>query len=145
MKLVLQRVTSSSVWVDGLEISRILQGVTVFFGAEKGDSQENAAYLAKKLVNLRIFPDENGKMHWSCLDIEGEVLVVSQFTLASDCSQGRRPDFNLAAEPFNAEILYRFFIHELEQTGLKVQVGLFGVDMRVDIQNDGPVTFILEK
>ena len=145
MKLVLQRVVSSSVWVDCAEVSRISQGITVLLGVEKGDSQKSAFYLAGKVVNLRIFPDENGKMNRSCLEIGGEILVVSQFTLAGDCSRGQRPGFDRAAEPCNAETLYRFFIRELKQTGLKVAVGVFGADMRVDIQNDGPATFILER
>ena len=145
MKLVLQRVVSSSVWVDCAEVSRISQGITVLLGVEKGDSQKSAFYLAGKVVNLRIFPDENGKMNRSCLEIGGEILVVSQFTLAGDCSRGQRPGFDRAAEPCNAENLYRFFIRELKQTGLKVAVGVFGADMRVDIQNDGPATFILER
>ncbi len=145
MKMVLQRVLSSSVWVDDEEIAKISRGITVLLGAEKGDSQENADFLAEKLVNLRIFPDDNGKMNRSCLEIEGEILVVSQFTLAGDCSRGRRPGFGLAADPDFAETLFQLFIQKLEQKGLKVVAGKFGADMRVDIQNDGPVTFILEK
>ena len=145
MKLVLQRVLSSSVWIDNAEISRISRGIMVLFGAVKGDEPESAAYLAKKLAQLRMFPDENGKMDKSCLEIGGEILVVSQFTLASDCFRGRRPSFDRAAEPTVAESLYYFFIQELERLGLNVATGEFGVNMRVDIQNEGPVTFILEK
>lgn len=145
MKLVLQRVTSSSVWVDGIEISRISQGIMILFGAEKEDDQKIVIHLAQKVANLRIFPDEGGKMNRSCLDVGGEILVVSQFTLAGDCSQGQRPGFDRAAALDKAEDLYRLFIRALEQSGLKVVCGVFGKKMRVDIQNDGPVTFVLEK
>lgn len=144
MKLVLQRVLSSSVRVDGQEIARIGKGVMVLFGAEKGDSQEQAQYLAEKTLNLRIFPDEQGKMNRSCLDIGGEILVVSQFTLAGDCTKGRRPGFDRAASPDLAEKLYRVFIDRLLAGGLTVAAGKFGAEMLVDIQNDGPVTFLLE-
>lgn len=145
MKIVLQRVLSSSVQVDGGEIARIAKGLTVLFGAEKDDREGHAEYLADKTLNLRIFPDDQGKMNRSCLDIRGEILVVSQFTLAGDCTKGRRPGFDRAALPEQAEKLYRFFVDRLSASGLTVTVGQFGADMLVDIQNDGPVTFILER
>ncbi|MBI4384166.1 MAG: D-tyrosyl-tRNA(Tyr) deacylase [Nitrospinae bacterium] len=144
MKLVVQRVSSSSVRVDGREVARISKGLMVLFGAEKDDGEESAKYLAEKTVNLRIFPDDRGKMNLSCKDVGGEVLVVSQFTLAGDCSRGRRPGFENAAPPGAAERLYLKFVEEIRQAGLTAVCGLFGAHMLVDIQNDGPVTFILE-
>ncbi len=145
MKLVIQRVKSSSVVVGGEEIASISTGLTVLFGAEKGDTMEAVEYLADKTLRLRIFPDSQGKMNLSCEDIKGEILVVSQFTLAGDCSRGRRPGFDKAARPENAEKLYNKFLEELSGAGLKVSAGKFGADMLVNIQNDGPVTFILER
>lgn len=145
MKLVIQRVKSSSVHVDGEEIAAISSGLMILFGAEKGDTAEAVKYLADKTLRLRIFPDRQGKMNLSCLDFKGEILVVSQFTLAGDCSRGRRPGFDRAARPEDAEGLYNNFIEELSESGLKVAEGKFGADMLVDIQNDGPVTFILER
>jgi len=144
MKLVLQRVSSSSVRVDEREIARIARGITILLGAEKGDTTEQVRYLAEKSVNLRMFPDEQGKMNRSCLDIRGQILVVPQFTLAADCARGRRPGFDRAALPEQAETLYLLFIDHIAGAGLSVAAGQFGADMRVDIQNDGPVTFILE-
>ena len=145
MKLVIQRVKSSSVLVGGEEIASISTGLTVLFGAEKGDTVEAVEYLADKTLRLRIFPDSQGKMNFSCADIKGEILVVSQFTLAGDCSRGRRPGFDKAARPEDAEKLYNKFLEELSGAGSKVSAGKFGADMLVNIQNDGPVTFILER
>ncbi len=145
MKLVIQRVKSSSVLVGGEEIASIATGLTVLFGAEKGDTVEAVEYLADKTLRLRIFPDSQGKMNFSCADIKGEILVVSQFTLAGDCSRGRRPGFDKAARPEDAKKLYNKFLEELSGAGLKVSAGKFGADMLVNIQNDGPVTFILER
>ena len=145
MKLILQRVTESSVLVDGKEVSHIKKGVTIFLGVEKGDGENEASFLADKVLNLRIFPDENGKMNLSCTDIQSEVLVVSQFTLAGDCSRGRRPGFDKAADPKTAEILYTFFVERLREGGVKVSEGVFGANMMVRISNDGPATFTLEK
>jgi len=145
MKLVVQRVSDSSVSVDGQEVGRIGRGLMVLFGAEKGDSADKVQWLADKVVNLRIFADEQGKMNLSCLDIKGEILVVSQFTLAGDCSRGRRPGFDNAAPPAEAESLYRQFVDALKGAGLCVREGKFAADMQVEIQNDGPVTFILER
>jgi|TARA_B110000438_G_C15686915_1_gene594995 D-tyrosyl-tRNA(Tyr) deacylase len=145
VKLVIQRVLSSSVTINGEQTSKIGKGFTVLIGIEKGDTQDQAIFLVDKIVNLRIFSDEKGKMNLSCLDIDGEVLAVSQFTLAGDCSKGRRPGFDNAAPPKEAESLYEFFINRLRQTGVKIKTGVFAADMLVDIQNDGPVTFLLEK
>jgi D-tyrosyl-tRNA(Tyr) deacylase len=145
MKIIIQRVKSSSVSVEGELIGAIANGLMILFGAEKGDTEDAIKYLADKVLNLRIFSDNEGKMNLSCKDINGEILVISQFTLAGDCSRGRRPGFDRAAAPKDAEAFYNQFIEELSSSGLKVETGKFGADMLVNIQNDGPVTFILEK
>lgn len=143
MKLVLQRVRKAGVSVAGEEIARIGPGLLVLVGVEKGDDAARAEALAGKTAELRIFADENGKMNRSCLDIAGEILVVSQFTLAGDCSRGRRPGFERAAPPEVGEALYLHYAERLRQAGLRVATGRFGADMQVDLINDGPVTFIL--
>lgn len=145
MKIVVQRVLRSSVSVNDRVIGEIGKGLMILFGAEKGDGDEAVNALADKVLNLRIFADDQGKMNLSCLDIEGGVLVVSQFTLAGDCSRGRRPGFDNAAVPEVAERLYKNFISKLAESRLNIQEGQFGADMQVDIVNDGPVTFILER
>lgn len=130
--------------VEGKEIARIAKGLLVLFGAEKGDALSRADFLAEKTVHLRIFPDDAGKMNLALKDIGGEVLVVSQFTLAGDCSKGRRPGFDRAARPQDAETLYLRYIEAVRETGCKVATGQFAADMQVALVNDGPVTFILE-
>ena len=145
MKIVLQRVTQASVRVEEEDIATISRGLLVLFGAEKNDDESKVIFLAEKVLNLRIFSDERGKMNLSCLDISGEVLVVSQFTLAGDCSKGRRPGFDNAAPPNEAKSLYQNFIHEISKSGLNVNTGEFGADMQVELVNDGPVTFTLER
>ncbi len=145
MKIVLQRVLRSSVSVDDEVVGEIGKGLMILFGAEKGDSDEAVNALADKVLNLRIFADDQGKMNRSCLDVKGEILVVSQFTLAGDCSRGRRPGFDNAAAPEEAEWLYQNFIKKLVESKLKIQEGRFGAHMQVDLVNDGPVTFILER
>lgn len=145
MKIVLQRVLRSSVSVDDEVVGEIGKGLMILFGAEKGDSDEAVNALADKVLNLRIFADDQGKMNRSCLDVKGEILVVSQFTLAGDCSRGRRPGFDNAAAPEEAERLYQNFIKKLVESKLKIQEGRFGAHMQVDLVNDGPVTFILER
>lgn len=145
MKIVIQRVTRSAVRVAGEEIAAIARGLLLLVGAEKGDSDESVQWLAEKILNLRIFSDEAGKMNLSCRDVAGEILVVSQFTLAGDCTRGRRPGFGQAAPPDEAERLYRLLIQELSASKLRVVAGKFGADMQVALENDGPVTFILER
>jgi len=131
--------------VEGAEISRISKGLLVLFGAEKGDREEFADFLAGKIVGLRIFNDADGKMNLSCKDVNGEILVVSQFTLAGDCSKGKRPSFDRAAPPEQANQLYQKFMDAIVAAGVAVKQGQFGAHMAVSIENDGPVTFILEK
>ena len=145
MKIVLQRVSRASVTVKGDVIAFISKGLLILFGAEKNDDDDKVRFLAEKTLNLRIFPDEKGKMNLSCMDIGGEVLVVSQFTLAGDCTRGRRPGFDNAAAPEAAQSLYQNFIRQVSESGLKVAAGEFGADMQVELINDGPVTFTLER
>jgi len=145
MKIILQRVARASVSVKGVVIASINKGLLVLFGAEQTDNDEKIDFLAEKILNLRIFPDENGKMNLSCLDICGEVLVVSQFTLAADCKKGRRPGFDNAAATTEAKLLYQNFVEQIKISGIKVATGEFGADMQVELINDGPVTFILER
>jgi D-aminoacyl-tRNA deacylase len=145
MKIVLQRVSRASVTVKGEVIASISKGLLILFGAEKNDDNDKVQFLAEKTLNLRIFPDEKGKMNLSCLDIGGEVLVVSQFTLAGDCAKGRRPGFDNAAAPEAAQLLYQKFIQQVLESGLRIATGEFGADMQVELINDGPVTFTLER
>ena len=145
MKIILQRVTRASVVIKEERIAAISKGLLVLFGVEKHDDEEKAIFLADKTLNLRVFPDGKGKMNLSCMDICGEILVVSQFTLAGDCSKGRRPGFDDAAPPDFAQLLYQKFVQQISQSRLKVATGKFGVDMQVELINDGPVTFTLER
>ena len=145
MKIILQRVTRASVAIKGERIAAISKGLLVLFGVEKHDDEEKVIFLAEKTLNLRVFPDGKGKMNLSCIDICGEILVVSQFTLAGDCSKGRRPGFDNAAPPDVAQLLYQKFVEQISQSKLKIATGKFGVDMQVELINDGPVTFTLER
>ena len=145
MRLILQRVTSASVHIDTEKIADINKGILVFFGVEKEDGENQACFLADKTLNLRIFPDDGGKMNFSCVDVGGDILVVSQFTLAGDCSRGRRPGFDRAADPDTARTLYESYVEFLNRSGLKVAMGRFAADMKVQSVNDGPVTFLLER
>ncbi|MBT4259047.1 MAG: D-tyrosyl-tRNA(Tyr) deacylase [Nitrospina sp.] len=145
MKLVLQRVTSASVSINKEKFSDINRGILVFFCAEKGDDESQACFLADKTLNLRIFSDDRGKMNFSCVDVGGDILVVSQFTLAGDCSRGRRPGFDRAADSDTAQKLYQYYVELLIKSGLKVGMGKFAADMKVELINDGPVTFFLER
>ena len=145
MKIVLQWVARASISIKGEVTASINKGLLILFGAEKVDGDDEIDFLAEKTLNLRIFPDENGKMNLSCLDICGEILVVSQFTLAANCKKGRRPGFNNAASPAEAELLYQNFVEQISMSGLKVATGEFATDMQVELINDGPVTFILDR
>jgi len=144
MKAVIQRVTQSSVSVDNQKIGTIGQGLMVLLGVGLEDSEKAADYLAEKIVHLRIFEDENGKMNRSLFDIKGEILIVSQFTLFGDCRKGRRPSFISAAEPDRARKFYNDFIKELQVRGIKASSGAFQEMMDVSLVNDGPVTFLLD-
>jgi len=144
MKALVQRVASASVGVDGNTVGRINRGLLVFLGVSREDSEEEARYLANKIANLRIFPSEEGEFDLSALEIGGEVLVVSQFTLLADSRKGRRPSFTQAAPPDRAKELYEFFVEQVRSAGLKVETGLFQQHMLVEIHNDGPVTLWLE-
>ena len=145
MKLVLQRVTSASVSISKEKFSDINRGILVFLCAEKEDDESQAYFLADKTLNLRIFSDDRGKMNFSCVDVGGDILVVSQFTLAGDCSRGRRPGFDKAADSDTAQKLYQYYVELLIKSGLKVGMGKFAADMKVELINDGPVTFFLER
>jgi D-tyrosyl-tRNA(Tyr) deacylase len=143
MKIVLQRVKKASVEIGGKVHCRIDEGVCLFVGVEKGDSLNEAYRAAKKIVDLRIFPDEQGKMNLSLLETGGEILAVSQFTLAGSTNKGRRPSFDKAEEPQLAEKIFDSFVQKLRDSGLEVEKGIFGALMEVYLINDGPVTFIL--
>lgn len=145
MKLVIQRVSEAKVEVENKIVGKIGKGFLVLFGAKEGDTKEQADFLVKKLCNLRVFKDENDKMNLSINDIDGELLIVSQFTLYADCQKGNRPSFTNAAKPDIANELYEYFIEECKKMVKKVEKGIFGADMKVSLLNDGPVTIILEK
>ncbi len=144
MRVLLQRVSEAAVRVDGREVAAIGQGLLALVGVARGDDEARASWLAEKTLGLRIFPDDDKPMNRSVADIGGEILVVSQFTLAADTSRGRRPGFSSAAEPAEAERLYEFFLAELRRS-MPIQSGVFGADMKVSLVNDGPVTFLLER
>ena len=145
MKLVIQRVKNAKVEVDNNLIGSINKGFLVLLGVTHKDTKENAEYLVKKLCNLRVFGDENGKMNLNIKDIGGELLIVSQFTLYADCSNGNRPSFIEAAKPEIANELYEYFCDKCKENNINVEKGIFGADMKVNLLNDGPVTIILEK
>ncbi len=144
MKALLQRVTGASVSIAGEVVGRIGQGLVVFVGVADGDTEKDAQYLAQRTVNLRIFADEASKFNLSAMDIKGELLVVSQFTLLADTRKGRRPSFTKAAPPAQAEELFERFVEEVRTSGLKVETGHFQQHMEVEIHNDGPVTILLD-
>lgn len=145
MKAVIQRVKSAVLEVDGSVVSSIGHGMVVYWGVEKGDVQDSSAYLARKIANMRIFSDENGKMNLSVKDIGGEILLVSQFTLMADTSRGNRPGFELAERPDIAKQMYLDAGKLLENEGVPVRYGVFGADMTITQVNDGPVTILMEK
>ncbi len=144
MRVVLQRVREASVKVDGQIVGHIGQGWLVLFGVHKGDSIEGVEWLVEKCVNLRAFADLAGKMNLSILDIGGEMLVVSQFTLAGDCRKGRRPGFDQAAAPQDANGIYEAFCEGIAASGVPIERGVFQADMQVSLINDGPVTFVID-
>ena len=144
MRIVLQRVTSASVTVDGEVTGQIGTGYLVLLGVGQGDTEEDCRRLADKLINLRIFSDENGKINLSLADVGGELLVVSQFTLYADCCKGNRPNFIQAGKPDEAERLYNYFADYCRSKGKHVETGIFGADMKVELVNDGPFTIVLE-
>lgn len=145
MKAVLQRVKYSNVKIDDKIVGQCQQGFMILLGVVEGDTKADADKLIKKIPVLRVFEDENGKMNLSCLDVDGEMLVISQFTLCADCSHGRRPSFTDSASPDKANELYEYFVEQLKLSGVKsVETGVFGADMQVELVNDGPVTIILD-
>ena len=145
MKIVIQRVKEAEVKVEGKTVGKIGKGFLVLLGVTHEDTKQNADYLVKKLCKLRVFKDENDKMNLALKDVNGELLIVSQFTLYADCSGGNRPSFIEAAKPDKAEMLYEYFCEECAKNDLNVEKGIFGADMKVSLINDGPVTIIIEK
>ena len=144
MKVLLQRVTGASVSVEGEVVGSIGRGLVVLVGVAGGDSDKDIQYLARKIVNLRIFADKEEKFNLSALDIKGELLLVSQFTLLADTRKGRRPSFTGAAPPPQAEALFQQFVEQVKASGLRVATGRFQQYMQLEIHNDGPVTIMLD-
>lgn len=145
MKAVVQRVSNANVKVNEEIVGKIENGFVVLLGVQNGDIKENADYLVKKITALRVFSDENDKMNLSLKDVNGSLLVVSQFTLCADCVKGNRPSFSGAADPKLANELYEYFVSECRKLDFKVETGIFGANMKLNLTNDGPVTIILEK
>ena len=143
MRLVVQRVDNASVTIENELFSSIGQGYLILFGAEKGDTKAQADWLANKVSVLRCFSDENGKMNLSIKDIQGEMLIVSQFTLAGDVKKGTRPSFDKAMAPDEANEMYEYFISKVKEQNIPVKTGVFGAHMEVKLLNNGPVTFII--
>ncbi len=144
MKLILQRVTSAQVAVDNTIVGSCQKGFCILVGISENDTASVIDKMANRIVNLRVFEDENGKMNKSLVDIQGSILLVSQFTLLADCNKGRRPSFIGAGNPVHAKNLFDTLILALRQQNIPVETGVFGADMQVEIHNDGPATFILE-
>lgn len=145
MKIVVQRVKNAQVEVDENTVGKIDKGFLVLLGITHKDTKEQADYLVKKLCKLRVFTDKDEKMNLALKDVDGELLIVSQFTLYADCSQGNRPSFTMAAKPNMANELYEYFCSECEKNNIHVEKGIFGADMKVSLVNDGPITIIIEK
>ena len=144
MRAVVQRVTSADVKIDGEVKGKIDNGFMVLLGVGNGDTEEDMKYIADKIINLRVFSDENDKMNLSLADVDGSMLVISQFTLYGDCAHGRRPYFGDAMEPVGANKMYENFVAYVRDKGIHTETGEFGADMKVSLTNDGPVTIILE-
>jgi D-tyrosyl-tRNA(Tyr) deacylase len=144
MRVVLQRVKEAHVDVDGATVGSIRAGLLVLVGVTSTDTPKDAEYLADKIVQLRIFPDEVRRMNRSLIDVRGELLVVSQFTLYGDCTKGRRPSFDTAAPPERAKSLYEYFVQRLRSSNTLVETGVFQAEMEVHLINDGPMTFVLD-
>ncbi|MFA6427051.1 MAG: D-aminoacyl-tRNA deacylase [Candidatus Magasanikbacteria bacterium] len=145
MKIVLQRVTQSKVEIENKVVGSISNGLLLLIGIGKGDSEAHADKLVDKIIKLRIFEDEQGKMNKNIKDAGGSILAVSQFTLYGNCWDGNRPGFDAAAPPDEAKRLYEYFVEKLKQTGIHVETGQFAAYMKVELVNDGPVTFVLER
>ena len=145
MKFIVQRVNKSQVEVEEKIVGKIDKGFMVLIGITHNDTKEIADFLVRKLINLRVFEDENGKTNLSLKDVQGSLLLISQFTLYADCTSGNRPSFTNAAKPEFANELYEYIIEECKKQISNVQAGIFGADMQVSLVNDGPVTIILEK
>ena len=144
MRVLIQRIRKASVTVSGETVGSAGRGILIFLGVTHGDTRADADWLAKKAAGLRIFEDDEGKMNRSLLDIGGDALVVSQFTLYADCRKGRRPGFDAAGDPAAANELYEYFAEQLKAEGVaRVETGRFGADMLVSLENDGPATFLL--
>ena len=144
MRALIQRVTSASVKADGEIVGKIGKGFLIFLGVYEEDTEEKIEKLTKKIVNLRIFNDENDKMNLSIKDIKGEILLISQFTLCADIRKGNRPSFIMAKEPKDANVIYEKTIESIRNEGIIVEKGIFGADMKVELLNDGPVTILLD-
>jgi len=144
VRVILQRTSGVEVWIDEKIHSKTDKGLLLLFGTKDGDTEKSSSYLAEKVVNLRIFEDDAGKMNLSALDIQGDIMIVSQFTLYADTHKGRRPSFNSAMEPVEAERLYNKLVEMVKGYGLKVESGIFGASMDIRFNNDGPVTILLE-
>ena len=144
MRLVVQRVDNASVVIENELFSSIKQGYLILFGAEKGDTKSQVEWLANKVSVLRCFPDENGKMNLSIKDIQGEILIVSQFTLAGDVKKGTRPSFDKAMAPAEANEMYEYFISKVKEQKIPVKTGVFGAHMEITLLNNGPVTFVID-
>ena len=145
MKLVIQRAKNAQVEVDGKVVGKINNGFVVLLGVGPNDTKEAADFLIKKLINLRVFADKEYKMNLNLKDVNGELLIISQFTLYADCKKGNRPSFINAAPPEFAEELYNYFVEKCKKIGFKTETGIFGAHMEVSLINDGPVTIVLEK
>ncbi|NLL36594.1 MAG: D-tyrosyl-tRNA(Tyr) deacylase [Fretibacterium sp.] len=144
MRAVVQRVSEARVIVDGATVGEIGLGLCVLLGVGEGDGEKDAEWLAEKMVNLRIFEDDAGKMNRSLLDVQGAALIISQFTLYGDCRKGRRPSFIGAAAPEEGERLYEYCVRQVESLGVETACGVFGAHMQVELINDGPVTLLLD-